>query len=227
MPINRSGRRTVVVLDAVFRRLSAMVPRCFHGVFLLYTLLALGLPFSFVDRAYSSFVEVPAVEVVHADEAQPAVEGENGSVIWEKEKILDQFINSVKEREKALDQREKELEARLANLRSVKSEIEEKIENLKAIRAEIDKRLKRQKAVNEANIAKLAKVYESTPPEQAGPLLSRIDVKIAAQLLLKMNNMKAGKIWGFVDPTRAVLISKELAKYDAALVESYKKIRGR
>jgi len=184
-------------------------------LFVLVSFSAL-LFLSFERGEEGAFIEIPAVQIVHAEgEAQAEAGVEKGAPLSEKEKILDEFIQSIKGREKEVDLREKELDVKYQNLQSIKSDIEARVEELKTLKADIEKGLERHKEINDANVSKLAKVYESTPPEQAGPLLSNLDVKIAAQLLLRMNNMKAGKIWGHVDPKRAVLISKELAKYDA------------
>lgn len=184
------------------------------GKVVLFFVIALLL-FNLSNEGDKNFVELPALEIVHAGSSPYSDPmGETDSeLIKEKEKIIKDFIAELKKREKALDLREKELDAKRENLGSVKRDIEKRLEELKIVKAGIEKKVDEQKAVNEANIRKLAKVYESTPPEQAGPMLSGLDAEISAQIVLKMNNMKAGKIWGFVDPEKAVLISKELTKY--------------
>lgn len=184
------------------------------GKVVVFLVIALLL-FNLSNEGDKNFVELPALEIVHAGSgsySDPMGETES-ELIKEKEKIIKDFIIELKEREKALDLREKELDAKRENLGSVRKDIEKRLEELKIVKAGIEKKVDEQKAVNEANITKLAKVYESTPPEQAGPMLSGLDAEISAQIVLKMNNMKAGKIWGFVDPEKAVLISKELTKY--------------
>ncbi len=133
--------------------------------------------------------------------------------LHEKESILAELLKTVKSKERALDDKNREIKQESETLQSVKKEINLKLAELEAVKAEILKGLEKKKAVHDANITKLAKVYESAVPEKAGPILSQIDVEIAAQILLKMNNMKAGKIWGFMDSKKAVKISKELAKY--------------
>ena len=184
------------------------------GKVVLFFVIAL-LFFNLSREDEKNFMELPALEIVHAGSSSysdPVSETES-EAIKQKEKIIKDFIAELKEREKALDLREKGLDAKLENLGSVKRDIEKRLEELKLVKAGIEKTVDEQKAVNNANITKLAKVYESTPPEQAGPMLSGLDAEISAQIILKMNNMKAGKIWGFVDPKKAVLISKELTKY--------------
>ena len=58
-------------------------------------------------------------------------------------------------------------------------------------------------------------VTSAQTAEQAGALLSRLETDIAAKILLKMNSRKAGAACGFVEPTKAALISKKLAIYNA------------
>ena len=62
-------------------------------------------------------------------------------------------------------------------------------------------------------IIRLAKVFESTPPENAGPLLEKLDTEIAAQILLRMNGKKAGAVWGYVKPDKALKIIKHMSRY--------------
>ena len=182
------------------------------SIFLVVVLLV----FNFSQKDGKTFMELPSIELVHAesrayDDAASEAEDE---AVKEKEKIIEEFIKSLKEREKTLDLREKELDVRDANLESVKRDIEKRLEELRLVKAGIEKALDEQKAVNDANFTKLAKVYESTEPEKAGPMLSGLDVEISAQIILKMNNKKAGKLWGFVNPGKAILISNELTKYN-------------
>ena len=190
---------------------------------------------SWSDNDHNSFVELPVVEAVAAEkEVSEAAETEiNDAVLKKKAKKLDTLIKTAKtkekEREKVLDDlieslneekrdfklRKKELDIKEENLKTVKKEIEAKLAKMRLLQTEVTEMLNKQKAANEINITKLAKVYESAPPEQAGLLLSKIDVDIAAKILLKMNSRKAGAVWGFVDSKKAAQISKKLAKYNA------------
>jgi len=186
---------------------------------------------NFHKEEKGSFVELQAVEIVHAEPDAPVrsetvSEGledaeskvrEKMRLLTEKETILNELVKAARKKEEEFDKKNREIEEKRENLQSVKKEIEKKLLELEAVKAEIQKGLDKKREVNDANITKLAKVYESTPPEQAGPILSQIDVEIAAQILLKMNNMKAGKIWGFMDSKKAVSISKELAKHNKEL----------
>ncbi len=113
---------------------------------------------------------------------------------------------------KELQFREEQVKREEANLQALKRDIEDKIQQLKALQTKVSKLLKKRDEQEEKRLEQLARVFESTPPEQAGPLLSKLDVKTAAEILYRMNGRKAGKIWGYVKADRAVKISEELTK---------------
>jgi flagellar motility protein MotE (MotC chaperone) len=123
-----------------------------------------------------------------------------------------ELIAGIKEREAAMRIKEDDIRKQEERLQALKTDIEQRLELLSQIEKKITELIQSKKTMEDEKILKLAKVFEATPPEQAGPLLSKLDVDIAAQLLLKMQGRKAGRIWGFVDPEKAVEISKELAR---------------
>jgi flagellar motility protein MotE (MotC chaperone) len=102
---------------------------------------------------------------------------------------------------------QKRVEDRIAQLKSLREEIEEAIEQQNAREEE---RLNKLARVEEERLNKLAKVYEATEPEEAGRLLSRLDVKLAAKILFKMSDAKAGRLWAYVKPEQAMKISEEI-----------------
>lgn len=123
-----------------------------------------------------------------------------------------ELAEALKQRERELNQKQEILRREEERLNELKREVQERIQTLSELEKKISELISTKKTIEEEKLLKLAKVFEETPPEQAGPLLSRLDVDIAAELLLKMTGRKAGKIWGYVDPARAVEISKALAR---------------
>lgn len=121
------------------------------------------------------------------------------------------LLNALRERESNVRLREQELRKEEERLMSLKQEIEKRIETLARVETKVAELIKTKQVMEEENINQLAKVFESTPPEQAGPMLTKLDVQIAAQIITRMSGRKAGKIWGYVDPDRAVKISKKVA----------------
>ncbi len=123
-----------------------------------------------------------------------------------------ELANALKQRERELALRQDVLRQEEERLNSLKRDLEGRLQTLAQLEKKISDLISTKKGIEEEKIMKLAKVFEETPPEQAGPLMSKLDVDIAVELLLKMTGRKAGKIWGFVDPGRAVEISKALAR---------------
>ncbi len=119
------------------------------------------------------------------------------SLLQQKEIEIEKKAAALKEEEERLHQLKRDIEERLAEL----AKAEKKIEQLIPI-TEIEE---------DKELTKLAKVFEATPPEQAGPMFNSLDVALAAKILVRMKGRNAGKIWGYVNPEQAVKISKELA----------------
>ena len=122
------------------------------------------------------------------------------------------FIDDIKSREEEMKRKKATLEIQEQNLIKLKNQIEERIEQLIRIEKNISAIIEKKVYVESDRIKKLAKVFESTPPEQAGILMSKLDIEIASKLLINMNGRKAGKIWGFVNPDKAVLITNKLSE---------------
>ena len=58
----------------------------------------------------------------------------------------------------------------------------------------------------------VAKAYEAMQPEDAASRLSGLDNKTAVQILLKMSSKKAGLVIGMMNPAKATILTKHLAK---------------
>jgi flagellar motility protein MotE (MotC chaperone) len=160
--------------------------------------------FSFLDQAVAQ--EKPMEEPMEeAMEAPGPAEGEQELISLS---LLDKKSRELESRERKLKQEEE-------RLNQLKTDIENILEGLTQREAGIDKSIKElitlRETLEEQELKKLAQVFESTPPEQAGPMFDKFDVRLAAKILFRMKGRYAGKIWGFVDPDQAVRISEELS----------------
>ena len=157
--------------------------------------------FSFLDQAVAQ--EEPMEEVMEAPD--PVADGEREMI----------SLSLLDKKSKELESRERKLKQEEDRLNQLKTEIENILEGLTEREAGIDKSIKElitlRETLEEQELKKLAQVFESTPPEQAGPMFDKFDVKLAAKILFRMKGRYAGKIWGFVDPDQAVRISEELS----------------
>ena len=126
--------------------------------------------------------------------------------------IQERRFQQIREREEAAQLVAEKAKEEQSRLDQVKGDLTGLLEQLKQLQAKVDKALKEKEEEDLVKLKRLAKVYEETPPEKAGPMLSRLSPKMAAEILIRMSPRKAGKIWGQVKPEQGELISKELIK---------------
>jgi flagellar motility protein MotE (MotC chaperone) len=186
----------------------------------LMSIIIVGVLIKICLSFYTFLVEAPrepvALSWAESDSAEPQEKADNGSMEGlkkEKEEVGHRrLLELIEEKEKTLQRKEESLHLEEERLQALKKDIEDKLaqiiqasETLKALTISKNKHV-------EENIMKLAKVFESTPPENVGPLLEELDIEIAAQILLRMNGKKAGAVWGYVKQEKALKIIKEMSK---------------
>lgn len=109
-----------------------------------------------------------------------------------------------------LDNRESALRAEEKRLLALRKEITDKIALLKSQEEKLTSVLDTVKASETKKYKEMAKVYESTPPAKAGKMMEQLDIKTAAGITMNMKKDKAGAVWGYISPQKAVEITKEI-----------------
>lgn len=138
-------------------------------------------------------------------EAAPA--RETGEDALAKERKL---IASLAEKEKQLDSRESAIKEEEKKLQALKGEIVTKIDTLKGLEGRLSGMLDTVKSAEDKRLRDLATVFEATAPAQAGPMLEKMDKKLAAGIIMNMKSKKAGAVWGHIGAQRAAEIAKEI-----------------
>lgn len=118
----------------------------------------------------------------------------------------------LQKKQKDLDARESAIKAEEEKIQALKKEIMEKIDVLKALDTQISAKLDAEKTHDNKRLKELAKVYESTPPQKAAAMLEKLETKTAAGITINMKRERAGLIWGFLNPQKAVEITREITK---------------
>jgi len=118
----------------------------------------------------------------------------------------------LQKRQKDLDARESAIKAEEEKIHALKKEIMEKIDMLKALDTQISAKLDAEKTHDTKRLKELAKVYEATPPQKAAAMLEKLETKTAAGITINMKRERAGLIWGYLNPQKAVEITKEITK---------------
>ena len=118
----------------------------------------------------------------------------------------------LQKREKTLEAREVAIKAEEQKVLALKQELLVKIDALKALEAKVSDRLDGEKAQEEKRIKELAKVYDAAPPPKVAAMFEKLDVKTAAGITIHMKRERAGLVWGFLNPQKAVEITNEITK---------------
>jgi len=127
----------------------------------------------------------------------------------QKERDLFDFLQK---KQKALDTRESLIKAEEQKIVALKKEIVEKIDALKLLESQLSSRLDADKSNDIKRLKELAKVYEATPPQKAAAMLEKLEVRTAAGITINMKRDRAGLIWGYLTPQKAVAITNEITR---------------
>ncbi len=157
------------------------------------------------DASVLDFNHAIANVTQKAPEAAPA--RETGEDALAKERKL---IASLAEKEKQLDSRESAIKEEEKKLQALKGEIVTKIDTLKGLEGRLSGMLDTVKSAEDKRLRDLATVFEATAPAQAGPMLEKMDKKLAAGIIMNMKSKKAGAVWGHIGAQRAAEIAKEI-----------------
>jgi len=111
-----------------------------------------------------------------------------------------------------LDERENLLRAEEQRLLSLRRDIVSKMTILKAQEEKLAAELDKVREDNIKRFKEMAKVYESTPPAKAGPMMEKLDTKTATGITMNMKKDKAGALWAYLTPAKAVEITKEITR---------------
>ena len=121
-----------------------------------------------------------------------------------------ELLTLLKKKRTELNEREELLAEEQERLSGLKQEIAANIEILNEMKEEITTLIKSAEVIDDTYYKSLAKVYEKTPPDRAGVMLTKLDKKIAAAIIMQMKSKSAGLVWGHIDPATAVEITKEI-----------------
>ena len=111
-----------------------------------------------------------------------------------------------------LDSRENALRADEQRLIAMRKDITEKMTILKAQEEKLAAKLDTAREEDVKRYKEMAKVYDATPPAKAGPMMEKLDTKTAAGITMNMKKDKAGALWAYISPQKAVEITREITK---------------
>ena len=121
------------------------------------------------------------------------------------------LAENVKERIATLDARETDIANRMTEMKAYEKLIETRLAELEKANQKLKGNLEERQVARQADIAKLAAIYEGMKPAQAATIIDEMDPEFAAGLLASMNSEQAAQIVAAIDSQRAYLISVMLA----------------
>jgi flagellar motility protein MotE (MotC chaperone) len=155
----------------------------------------------------ASFLPESLSKVASDQPAQPAKEVGDESLT--KQRDLSAALLAQKN---DLDKRENTLRGEEQRLLVLRKEITDKIALLKSQEEKLTTVLEASQTSDVKRYKEMAKVYEATPAAKAGSMLEKLDLKTAAGITMNMKKDKAGAIWGYISPQKAVDITKEITR---------------
>lgn len=123
-----------------------------------------------------------------------------------------EILKSLEKKENAINQREKDLQKQEEQLKVLRTDIEKRLHDIEKAQRRLEELAAIREDLVEKSINHLAKVYSSMRPEEAGPLIEKLEEDITIQILRKMKSRSAGKILARVKPSIAARLSEEIAR---------------
>lgn len=123
-----------------------------------------------------------------------------------------EILKSLEKKENAINQREKDLQKQEEQLKVLRTDIEKRLHDIEKAQRRLEELAAIREDLVEKSINHLAKVYSSMRPEEAGPLIEKLEEDITIQILRKMKGRSAGKILARVKPSIAARLSEEIAR---------------
>ncbi len=160
-------------------------------------------------KVFSIALAFLAVFLVVAAAPVSAQEKAGGS--RDNERLLD-LAELLKQKEKELAAREAALNEKEKGLELLQQEIKKQEAKLSEIRTAQEKAMSELKSLKEEDLSRLVEVYSSMKPDAAAPLLSKLELKYAVEIILRMPTKKAAKLLSAVSPEKATEISRAITQ---------------
>lgn len=150
----------------------------------------------------------PQKPTAPAEKALPVAKDAMDDVLLQQRDLAQALVAKRAE----LDSRENALRSDEQRLMAMRKDIMEKITILKAQEEKLAAQLDAARIEDVKRYKDMAKVYDATPPAKAGPMMEKLDTKTAAGITMNMKKDKAGALWAYISPQKAVEITKEITR---------------
>ena len=94
-------------------------------------------------------------------------------------------------------------------LKVLKADLQSQMEQLKKLKQELEEQRKGAEGKKQEQTAKVVKMFEAMPAEEAAKTLEKLDDDTAVLILISLKAKSAGKVLAQIDPARAAALSKK------------------
>lgn len=129
-------------------------------------------------------------------------------------------LTALKKREEDLKIKEALHEQRAKELKSLSQEIEKKVDQLRRLQAEIKDIQTTRKEMDEKDISRMVRYYETMDPERTAIFFNQMDRITAMHLIMRMNPRKASAVLELIDPNVAVDITERVTRFKQGQAEA-------
>ena len=130
-----------------------------------------------------------------------------------------QVLTALKKREEELRKREEIYQRKANELKSLAQQIEQKLDQMSKLTVEFEKKRQARKEMDEKDISRMVKYYETMDPELTAVFFNKMDRLTTMHILMKMNPRKASAVMQLLDPNVAVKITDEVSGFKTGVRE--------
>ncbi|PCI29686.1 MAG: hypothetical protein COB67_03520 [SAR324 cluster bacterium] len=123
------------------------------------------------------------------------------------------ILIALKKREEELKKREALHQKKANELKNLSQQIEQKLDQMRGLAARVETERKTRKEMDERDISKMVRYYETMAPENTAVFFNRMDRQTATHLLLRMNPRKASAVMQLLNPEVAVEITERVTRF--------------
>lgn len=127
-----------------------------------------------------------------------------------------ELLTELDARRVELEKRKTQLDDRENQIREQSRALQERLGELRILTAKLSESRKESENQHDARMEQLSQVYSSMAPNEAAPLIAKLDERIALALLKRMPGKRMGQILSAMEQDRAVQLTKELTEQKLA-----------
>lgn len=161
-------------------------------IIILLAAAAAALVFAFVVLNDWDFPYLDGIAVKQSAEKSKKHQKVSGDIMRKKD-----MTNDLDSREMVLEERELIVREQKKYLGCLQDDLYRKEQNLKSLRSEIEDMVENIEEGWTANARKLARIYESMPPNQIAVIMDELRDETIASILSEMQPRAVGKVLGY------------------------------